>query len=90
MWTKTAEAQLGVEFWSSPQGPFHCREDHTSEGWSVDGLEPEECPEEGRLELIYPTAEAGPLQRPLVIPGNFLRLNRSLEVSFEGEKKDFI
>lgn len=56
----------------------------------MDGLEPEECPEEGRLELIYPTAEAGPLQRPLVIPGNFLRLNRSLEVSFEGEKKDFI
>ena len=56
----------------------------------MDGLEPEECSEEGRPELIYPTAEAGPLQRPLVIPGNFLRLNRSLEVSFEGEKKDFI
>ena len=56
----------------------------------MDALEPGECPDEGCPELSYPTAEAGPLQRPLVIPGNFLRLNRSLEVSFEGEKTDFI
>lgn len=90
MRTKTTEAQLGVEFWSFPQGPSHCREGHTSERRSVDALEPGECPDEGCPELSYPTAEAGPPQRPLVIPGNFLRLNRSLEVSFEGKKTDFI
>lgn len=63
MWTKTTEAQLGVEFWSSPQGPSHCREGHISERRSVDAPEPGECPDEGCPELSYPTAEAGPLQR---------------------------
>lgn len=89
MGTEATEAQLGVEFWSSPQGPSHCREGHTSERWSTDALEPGACPGESCPELSYPTAEAGPLQRSLVIPGNFLRLNKSLEVSFEGERKGF-
>lgn len=87
MWTETMQAQPGVEFrnrapvfWFSPHSLFNCREGHTSERWSVDGLEPGECPGEDHPKLIYSTAAVGPLQRPVAIPAVFPRFDNPLEV----------